>query len=272
MAALFSLHLVPFALVAFRVMGLFLALPLLGSATVPVRIKSFLAVAVAAAAYPVVVAGQGQTPVLPASMGLFALVPMIVFELAIGASLGFLAGMPLHAANFAGFLMGHQMGLGLARTFDPSSDAETDLLSQLLFIIASTAFLAIGGLDGLFVGVASSFERVPVGGFEPGITPLELAVGLVASGTELAVRVSAPVVGIVILVLVALGALSKTLPQLNVMTVGFIMKILLGFAMLMAGLASIDEAIVVDVTESLGRVMGWWRQVGAGAGLVSVMR
>ena len=268
MAAFFSLHLVPFALVALRIMGLFLALPMLGSATVPVRVKALFSVAMAAAAYPIVLASHGDAPIFPASMGLLALAPMIVFELAIGASLGFLAGMPLHAANFAGFLMGYQMGLGLARTFDPSSEAETDLISQVLFIIAATAFLALGGLDGLFIGVASSFERVPVGGFEPGIAPLELAVGLLASGTELAIRVSAPVVGIVMLVLVALGALSKTLPQLNVMTVGFILKILLGFTMLAAGLASIDEAIVVDVTESLGKVMGWWRQVGASPGFV----
>lgn len=262
MPALFALHLVPFVLVAFRVMGLFLSTPLIGSATVPVKVKVLLAVFLAAAVYPVVGAPDGSGIATP-SIGLFALVPMLVFELAIGASMGFLAGMPLHAANFAGFLMGHQMGLTLARTYDPSSEAETDLLSQMLFIIAAGTFLAIGGLDLLFLTVAGSFERIPAGGFRPDITPLAMAVGLLQSSMELAVRIAAPVIGIVSLVLVALGVLSKTLPQINAMTVGFMLKIVLGMGMVAAGITSMDEAIVEDVTGTLGDVLGWWQRVEA---------
>lgn len=261
MSSLYAEHLVPFMLVAFRVMGLFLSAPLVGGVAVPRRAKVLLAVFMAAAVYPALIAGEGGVgarAVGPASITLFGLVPMVVFELAIGASMGFLSGMPLHAANFAGFVMGHQMGLTLARTYDPSSEVETDLLSQLMFIIAAGAFLAVGGLESLFLTVAGSFDRVPAGGFRPDLSPVEMAVGLLQSSFELALRVSAPVVGIVGLVMVALGVLSKTLPQLNAMTVGFMLKIVLGIGMMAAGLASMSDALVDNVTTTLRDVMVWW--------------
>jgi flagellar biosynthetic protein FliR len=264
MSTLLAIHLVPFALVAFRVMGLFLAAPLIAGAAVPARVKVLLAVTLAAAVYPIVATGGpggGPTGIAPASVGLFALVPMIAFEAAIGAAMGFLAGMPMHAANFAGFIMGHQMGLTLARTYDPTSEVETDLISQLLYILAAGAFLAIGGLEALFLGVATSFERIPAGGFRPDLTPLDIAVGLMGSSLELALRVSAPVLGIVSLILVALGVLGKTLPQINAMTVGFMLKIILGLTMIALGIVAMEEAIVEDVQRTLHGVLAWWDTV-----------
>jgi len=260
MATLYGEHLVAFSLVALRVMGLFLTVPLVGGAMVPRRMKILFAVALAAAVYPALIGSVGVSGIAPESVGLFALAPMAFFELAIGASMGFLAGMPLHAANFAGFVMGHQMGLTLARTYDPASEVETDLLSQLLFIIAAGAFLAVGGLESLFLTVAGSFERVPAGGFRPDLTPLEMATGLMGSGLELAIRVSAPVVGIIALVMVAMGVLNKTLPQINAMTVGFMLKIVLGMGMMAVGLGAMSEALVDDVTGTLAGVLEWWGQ------------
>ena len=262
MAEILIAHLVPFALVAMRILGLFLTAPLVGGAMVPWRAKVLLGVALAAAVYPVVLARGGA--IAPESASMLWLVPLSIFEMAIGASMGFLAGLPLHAANFAGFLMGHQMGLGLARTYDPSSEVETDLISQVLFIIAAGAFLAIDGLEALFLAIASSFESIPAGGFRPDLTPVEMATGLLGSGFELALRVSAPVLGIVTLVLVSLAVLNKTLPQINAMTVGFILKIVLGVSMLAIGITGISEALAEDVSAALREVLGWWERVQAG--------
>lgn len=260
MWSVYSVHLVPFALVAFRVMGLFLTIPLLNASVVPTRLKILFACALAAAIYPALLGSVGVASIAPESVTLFALAPMVLFELAIGASMGFLAGLPLHAANFAGFIMGHQMGLTLARTYDPTSDIDTDLLSQVLFVIGAGAFMAVGGLESLFLTVAGSFERVPAGGFRPDITPLGLAVGLMGSGLELAIRISAPVTGIIALVMVAMGVLNKTLPQLNAMTVGFMLKIVLGLSMMAVGLGAMSQALVDDVTTTLTGVLEWWQQ------------
>lgn len=259
MAEFVAAHLVPFALVAFRVAGLMLALPLIGGAVVPVRAKVLLAIALATAVYPLAAPNVG---VIGVTVGMFGLVPLIVFEVAIGALIGFLAGMPLHAANFAGYLMGHQMGLTLARTYDPGSEVETDLLSQLLFIVAAGAFLAIGGLEALLLSVAGSFDRLPAGDFRPGATPIALATMLIHTATEIALRVSAPVVGIVWLSLVALGMLSKTLPQINAMTVGFILKIVLGMGMVAAGVGAMSETIVDGVESAMGSIAAWWIHMG----------
>src|SRR5437868_2450431 len=69
-----------------------------------------------------------------------------------------------------------------------------------------------GGLERLVGGIIESFARVPVGGFATDRVPLDLLVGVLASGFELAIRVAAPVTGIVLLLVIVIGVMGKTMP------------------------------------------------------------
>jgi len=82
--------------------------------------------------------------------------------------------------------------------------------------------------------------------------PLESLVGLVSSGLELSVRVAAPVTGVILLLAITLGALSKTMPQINVMSVGFALKIMAGVLMLAFGTSSAVSA-VIDSMDDAGK-------------------
>jgi flagellar biosynthesis protein FliR len=98
--------------------------------------------------------------------------------------------------------------------------------------------------------VLDSFAGVPIGAFSPGGSALDSLVTAVGSGFSLAIRVSAPVTGIVLLLVLLLGVVGKTMPQINIMTIGFTLKILVGLGAVAFSLQAIrvaagDEALAV---------------------------
>src|SRR4051812_33551431 len=185
-------HLVPYTLVMFRLAGVFVMAHLLTNVMIPAKYKALLVAMLAAAIYPIV---QPRL-MIPSSMDLFGLVPLIVGESLIGLAMGAIAAIPLMSLEMSGVLMGQSMGLGLARVYNPEADADADVLGQFLYYVGGGIFVALGGLERLVGGIIESFSRVPLGGFAAGRAPLELFTATLASGFELAIRVAAPVTGI----------------------------------------------------------------------------
>lgn len=246
-------HVVPFSLVFARVTGLFMMTPILTSGSIPIQVRALLAVSFAAASYPFVPEG-----VLPATVGdIWVLVPLFIGELAIGFILGLFAQLPMVAVQIAGYIMGYQMGLAIAQAYNPELDTESGIIGQLLFFLAAMIFALIGGLEIMFVAVATTFESIPIGAVTGWTIPLEPVVGLLHAGFELALRLSAPIMAVVMLILLAIGFATKTMPQINVMTVGFALKILAGIGALAAVVFVLDEAIAEELIRVLGLVSEW---------------
>lgn len=251
-------HAVPFALVVFRLAGLFVMAPILASTMIHGRLKVLLAVMLAAALYPTVPLDR----FVPVDFDLFTLLPMVVCELLIGMSMGIIASLPLVSLEMSGVIMGQQVGFGLARVYNPELEYEADMLGQILFYLGAGAFLAMGGLETLFVSLARTFARVPVGGMGVGNIPLKLFVGVLASGFEVAMRVAAPVTGIVLLLVIVFGVMSKTMPQLNVMAVGFTAKIMAALALTAFSAYAIHAAAAQEIDRVVGLIVGWTESLG----------
>jgi flagellar biosynthesis protein FliR len=246
-------HAGPYLMVVFRVAGLFLAAPILSSRVIPTRFKALLAIMLAAAVYPLIPAGAH----LSGDVDLLTLAPVVASEALIGLTIGLLAMMPLAGVQLAGMLCGYQMGLMMAQAYNPDADTETNVVGQLLFYMAFASYVALGGLEAMFLAVARTFERIPVGGMAPGDAPLELAVGLLGSAFELGFRVAAPVLCITALLMIGMAVVMKTMPQINILTVGFAVKIVAGLAILAAGLYAVQEVIHADIEHVLGAIAAW---------------
>ncbi len=251
-------HVVPFALVLARMSGLFVFAPLVSSIVIPMRLKAIIVLAMSAAVYPL-------APTIPADaagIDVFSLGPMMLVEVGLGAAIGILAAVPLLSLEMSGILAGHQMGFGLAKVFNPEVNFDTDLLGQLLFYLAAGAFLSAGGVETLFSAVVHTFDRIPLGGFRTEQAPLEYLTGTIVSGFELAWRVASPVTGMILLVIVVLGIIGKTMPQINIMSVGFTFKILAGLGILTASLYASQGAIWDEVSSVLRGLMQWAQGAG----------
>ncbi len=238
-------------LVGFRVMGVFMFAPLVSSPTVPVKIKLFIAACLTLGIAPVV-------PVTGVPMEtVFELAMAIAAEVTVGVCLGLIAAVPLWVLQLSGLLMSMQIGLGMAQVFNPAMDTETDVFGELMLYIAIAIYLSIGGLSMLFLALAASFTNVPLGGFALTDAPLDLMLGLIRSGFELSLRVAAPVIGILLVETVSSGVIMKSIPQINVMSVGFAVKIVMGLGALILSLAVIQDAVTDELNRAAGVLLHW---------------
>jgi len=246
-------HVVPFGVVFARVGGLFLLAPVLGGDSIPVRVRALLALALALVTYPALPM-EGQVPV---TLDMASLAPLLATELLIGLSIGALATLPLLAVQAGGQFISQQMALAIASVFDPTTNASSDLVGQALMFLLLTLFLSLGGLEVMIGAVVRSFELVPLGGFTLGRAPLDAFVGLMGAAYETAVRISAPVVCIIFVETLATGMIMKTVPQLNILSFGFPVKILVGLGMLVGSLVYVNAALDGLVEHTFGEI-AWW--------------
>ncbi len=254
-------HVVPFSLVVARLSGLFIFTPLLANQTLPKRFRALLAVMFSAAVYPALPAAMHAST----AVTLPEMVPLLLGETLIGMTMGFIAGLPIISLDMAGVITGHQMGMGLGRVYNPDIGADTDSIGQTLMYVGLASFVALGGLDAMFMALVFTFDKVPMGGFmNSGGIPLDAMVGVLTSGTELALRVSAPVLCAVFVIMIAVGLLGKTIPQINVMSVGFTFKLFVGIAILALSMAAIQQVSSEEIERVLNMVVQWGRTMAGG--------
>lgn len=257
--------LVPWSFVMIRVLGIFLFAPLIGGASVPAQYKAALAAAIAMGVFAALPAGAREAP----DVSLAMLAPALATELLLGAVIGLLAGLPIVAVDLAGYLIGYQMGLSLATAFNPELETNLNSIGSMIFTIVIATLIGIGGLDVLFGSLMTTFDRVPAGAFAVSDVPVEAYVGALSSGFEIAMRVAAPVMGMALVVQIAMGFMMKLMPQMNLLTVSFALKILGGMSLVIFALEAISGVLAEHLVDALLMIRAWTESLGTPAGVVS---
>ncbi len=242
-------HIPAFMMVLFRLTGIFVFAPMFGSSLIPVRVKVLFALTLSFCIYPLI----PPQAALPLSM--LSLAPAIASELAIGAIIGFGASLPLSAMQLGGTMMGLQLGMGLAQVYNPDFNEETEVISQLLMTTALTIFIILDGHHVLLGTLIDSFKSVPLGGYKPDGQVLSIMLGLLTAMLELGIRVAAPLLCLVFLESVAMGFVAKTVPQLNILTIGFPLRIIIGMMIFIATLATINESFIASVRDAMNMLL-----------------
>jgi flagellar biosynthetic protein FliR len=253
-------HALPFMLVLTRITGIFLFTPLLTSSSIPLSFKTLLAFTFSVAIYPFV-----PPTAIPTELTLVDLVPLMFTELFIGIILGLIMGIPMMAIQMGGYMMGYQMGLALAESFNPELDTNSSVVGQLLFYLSIFIYIGIGGFEIVFVILADSFHTIGSGTFAIADTPLNLLLDVINSGFELALRVASPILGVITMLLVAMGFIMKTMPQINIMSIGFSIQIITGLTVLMLIIGIIGTVAGDEVIHVLNLVLEWVHSFGSDA-------
>jgi flagellar biosynthetic protein FliR len=181
----------------------------------------------------------------------------MVFGLAIGTALNFV----FVATHWAGDMIGQQMGLGMGQVFDPSFGATGSVVSDMYFLLTLVLFMAVGGHYAFLQGVAATFESLPLLSLGMDVNMLQLVVGLLTGATRLAMQLAAPVLLTALVTDVVLGFLSKTVPQLNVMTAGLSIRAMAGMVVLMFGMTLSSEVIQTSFVRSIKELSTAWKGI-----------
>lgn len=220
-----------FIFVFVRMSGLMFTMPVLGATTIPTQARIGL---VAITSY--IVFSVAKLPPVDMGMPMGRLTLMLAGELAIGLTIGYASQLIFTAVQFAGQLIGFQIGFGIVNVLDPTTNSQVSITSQFWNIVALLVFLAINGHHWLITAAARSFDLIPVLGFTPHAGLVDLVTTLTADVFVLAIKLAAPVMATMLLLNVALGLIARTVPQMNVFIVGFPVQIALGLFMIGAGL------------------------------------
>ena len=258
MSALELIALVPtFVLAFFRIAGMMLFAPLFGSSRIPRRVKLMLALVLAMSVTPGI---DGPADFPPTTWGLTA---GIAGEMLYGLAMGMIQSFVFIAAQWAGEMIGQQMGFNLSEVFDPQFGAQGSIVGELYYMLTLVVFLSAGGHHALLQGVAASFEALPLltVGVEPHL--FEMVVGLLRSSTQLAIQLAAPMFVTMLVVDVALGFISKTMPQINIMSAGLSLRSAVGMGVLVLGIGLTSDVIGAALLDSMHNVSQAWTGVFA---------
>ena len=225
-----------FALVLTRVSGIMLGAPVFSSTVVPARLKAALALVISLMIFPLV---WPRMTSLPATLPGVALAAC--GELLVGFVIGLAVNLLLTGLQLAASMTAQQMGLALARVYNPTLQTETGVLSQLYLMVGLAMLLAFNGHHLVIRGVLDSFDALPPMAITLRPELLNILRGLLAGSYVLALKVAVPAIVILFLVTLMMGFLGKTVPQINILVVGFPLRVGVGLL-----------AILVSFTVAMG--------------------
>ena len=222
-----------FLLLFCRVGGTMIAAPLIGSARIPARLKAGLALTISLVLAPV--AGDSAPP-----PGAIALALSAASEIILGLAMGFGASLIFAAVQMAGEMADVQSAFGFAGVVSPQTGERNSVIGQLQVSVAWLIFLGANGHHVMLRGIGGSLAAVPLGrptGFSAPVLTQALA-GLLATS----VCIAAPIVAAVILTDFALGMLTRAAPQMNLLAIGFPIKLAVGLAAALLSLPLLASA------------------------------
>ena len=230
-------QLLVFILVLVRVSGIIATAPVLGSNSIPMQVRVVLALVLALILQPF-------TPALivhPDQPSEYLL--LIAGELLIGLVLGMVGQILFAAVEFAGTVVGFQMGLSMANVFDPQSQAQISLIGQFERMFATLIFVAMDGHLVVVQAIVRSYDLLPPGGanFSDSLTQemIRLSAGVFTLGFQL----GAPLITALFLANLTMALLARSVPQIQIFIVGFPLTLLLGFMVLMFGVPFFAQAL-----------------------------
>ena len=129
-----------------------------------------------------------------------------------------------------------QMGLSSASVFDPSTKQQSSVVGRFFSLFGLIIFVNLGGMYWLINAFIRSFEIFPIWSSS---LPLEQLVNLqylmeiTSNVLYVGLQIAAPVLLATLGQDIILGVISRTAPQVNVFTMSFLFKPIMGCAVLL---------------------------------------
>lgn len=182
-------------------------------------------------------------------------------EFLVGLALGLAVAMIFAAVEMAASVISFQLGFSLANVFDPTLNVQGTALNTLYLALAALLLFITNGHHLLLLGLQSSFQTIPLGGVSPAPGADQTLVELSAAMFSDALRLGLPIAGTLLVADVALGILSRMVPQMNVFFVGLSAKIFAGLLLLALTLPFLVRVLGDVVTRELVDAMAQMLQV-----------
>jgi flagellar biosynthetic protein FliR len=229
-----------------RTLALFAGMPVFSQRNVPMRVRVGLAMFVSLAAQPTL----PPMPLAPLD-SLPMLLLLLAQQLLIGLSMGFAVRLVFASLEFAGELIGLQMGLNFAGFFDPATGSQGTATARFFGSMVAFLFIAINGHLLLINALIQSFHVFPIGDepfhFLRAAQPQTWGAEIFKMGLWIAL----PLITMLMFVNLVMGVISRVASQINVFSVGFPLTISIGLIGMVATLPLMQTPFMVVLERML---------------------
>jgi flagellar biosynthetic protein FliR len=201
--------------------------PVFSYSFIPAQIKISIAIFFSLALFPLL---RDQLPKM--NLDFLSFVIAVLLEIGVGLMIGFTTTLIFFGMQLAGELIGFDIGLNIASSFNPEIGSSA-ISGQLLYYLALLIFLILNGHHFIIDSIKISYSTVPISGFVLNDVFYKKLIEISSFMFVVAVKIAAPIIIAMFLTNVALGILSRVVPQMNIFMVGFPIKIGFGLAILM---------------------------------------
>jgi flagellar biosynthetic protein FliR len=246
-----------FLLVLVRITGMFFLSPIFGRRNVPAYYKAgfcFIVTLLMANAMPVPDLSRYQT--------LTSYVVLIGKELLVGLMLGFISYLLFSSIYIAGQLIDMRIGFGMVNVFDPISNVQIPVTADFYIIFATLFMLVTDSHHVLISAVYESFEILPIGAAYFNGDILKQIVDLFSAVFLIGFKIAAPITVAILITDLALGIISKAMPQMNVFMMGMPVKIILGFIIILITMAAFKGIVYVIMDGTYREIYDFLRNAG----------
>lgn len=231
----FSAAIFTVALLMCRVMPVLIFSPFLGGEVVPTEMKMGVGLTLSIVLYPVVEASARTIP-----LSAVPYIALMAKEVFIGFSMAFVVNTVFEAARVAGTLVDTMAGSNNAQLYVPQIGQQVSLFSNLKIQLAVVLFLTLDGHHLVIQALAESLEFIPLDGFprfSQGPWPFfDLIIRIFADLLRVSLALAAPAMLATFLTDVAMGAINRVAPQIQVFFISMAIKplvsVLLAFLVL----------------------------------------
>ena len=234
---------VGFILLFFRFAALFIATPIFSHKNIPVNIKAGMAFFFTVVFYP-------SMPEVAIEINVASIVLAILSELLFGLAIGIVLLLAYHVITFAGGLISFMMGFSMASAIDPQTGVSMPIISQFLSLMGLMILLALDLHHWMLLFIDSSLSTIPLGGFIMQENLFKYIIHAAANMFVVGFMIAFPIVALSWLADVIFGMLMKTMPQFNLLVIGFPIKIMVAFGVLIATFTSAMLILKIQVQDA----------------------
>ena len=182
------------------------------------------------------------------------LLPIILQEVFIGLACGMVLSICFGTVILAGEKIAATSGLAFASQVDPSSGAQSPVISQIFSLFLLVLFFSLNGHLVIFDLIFKSYESLPIGGLVEYKKIIENSLSSTNFLFKTAVVIVLPIVSILFFMNIGIGFITKSAPQLNLFSFGFPMTILGTFFALYFSVDALQFVFSELIDEAIGIV------------------
>ena len=224
-------YIVGFLLLFFRFASLFLVVPIFSHQNIPVTIK-------AAMAFFFTIVFYSSLPPLQLEINIMTVTIAILSEFMFGLVVGIVLLLAYNVITFAGGQISFMMGFSMASAIDPQSGISMPIISQFLSLMGLMVLMEMDLHHWVLLFVDNSLSTLPLGGFVMSKDLLQYILHAMSNMFLVGFMIAFPITALSWLADIIFGMLMKTMPQFNLLVIGFPIKIMVSFAVLIATLTA----------------------------------